>query len=166
MKKLWRAVICKDKNSNLAELSRMLKLLFAEQNIELEVCSFTRTEDCLRCLEVQRADLVILGMEIGEEDGVGIAREILELNAGFRPDIIFESSHAERVFDVFQVRPFAFVRSQCLEEDMREWIGRYLEKMGGERRQPAGLFVPEKRPFEKGEKPVVPLEGSNSAEGL
>ena len=60
-------------------------------------------------------DVVFLDIEMNEIDGISLAEYIKNNNS--KIDIVFVSNRADRVFETFDVSPFAFVRKSAEKQN-------------------------------------------------
>ncbi|MDC7287471.1 response regulator [Blautia schinkii] len=119
-------VICVNENMAL-KTSALVEKLLEKYGAEAQMVLFNCAEKCLEYLEVHSPGIVILGMDIGETDGIELGEEILAININRRIDIVYVSGHPERAFEAFAVRPFAFVRESDFEKDMADFVERYTK---------------------------------------
>lgn len=86
-------------------------------------------EDMLKTYRKVKPDLVFMDIEVGEDIGFDIIRELLK--EGYSPQVVYITNYDYYVFDAFVGQPLGFVRKQSLETDLetvlRE-VNRVLEK--------------------------------------
>ena len=86
-------------------------------------------EDMLKTYRKVKPDLVFMDIEVGENIGFDIIRELLK--EGYSPQVVYITNYDYYVFDAFVGQPLGFVRKQSLETDLetvlRE-VNRVLEK--------------------------------------
>ncbi len=119
-------VICTTETIKTSRIAEEVKRQFLNYDVETRIREFTSSEKCLFDLAINPADLVFLGIETEDMDGVQLGEEIMFFNINRRPEIIYISAHTERVFDTFAVRPFAFVGECNFEQEMEELTRRYV----------------------------------------
>lgn len=128
MADILEIAICTTEKIRASKIAEEVKNQFWGYGIKTSIREFTSSEKCLSELELHPAKLVFLGIETEDMDGIQLGEEILFANINRRPEIIYVSSHTERVFDTFAVRPFAFVREQDFQNDIQELAGRYVQE--------------------------------------
>lgn len=110
--------ICDDEFNQCEKTEEMIKKYKTESYGEWCIEKFDKTKDILEYVKSKEVHAVFLDIDMPDESGINLAREILEVNEYTK--ILFASSHEELVFDAIKVKPLRFVRKGNLEEDMKD----------------------------------------------
>lgn len=142
-----KLAVCDDERQVLDIVSGGIRSAFASHGIQTEIDLFPTGAELEYRLRATEYDILFLDIEIRNEDGLALAKKFRE-NGG-STEIVFISSHTERVFETFPAQPFGFVRKNSFMRDIAEVVDRYVS-----RRLPAGK-----------EKKIV-LKGANTMEAF
>lgn len=126
MEQIFSIAICDDEKSVLDIVENITKTVFAEKNIAAKIYKFSTAKDLLDTLETTRIDLILLDIELNEDDGIEIAKQIDA--KGIDSKIVFISSHEERVFDSLKAHPYGFIRKSAFVKDFDFVINSYLNE--------------------------------------
>lgn len=122
-----KLAVCDDEKAVLDIVSGGIRSAFAEYGVETEIDRFLTGAELEYRLRATPYDIVFLDIEIRNEDGVELAKHFRE-NRG-SAELVFISSHMERVFETFQTQPFGFVRKNNFMRDIAEVAERYVKRL-------------------------------------
>lgn len=123
-----RMVLCDDEVTMLEIGRGIIEKTFADYEIEIEIKTYSNPELALEQCKKQVVDFVILDIDMPKMSGFELAGKLQELPAGKRPLLLFMSSKEHFVYDAFKYQPFDFIRKSCMEEDVKEKIGRLIRE--------------------------------------
>lgn len=112
------------------------KLIYNEMNrflnaigIDGQIKSYSNGQDLLQQKNIYNFDIYLFDIEIGEDDGIDMAKQIRinDNNAIF----IFITNKNERVYEVFNLDTFGFVRKSNLKKELPVLMSRLKEKLSG-----------------------------------
>lgn len=109
-------IIVEDAQVILAGFVRML----GEELPEAEVCGFSTAAEALRFAHANRVAVAFVDIELGTEDGMALARELVKTDG--RTNIIFLTSHAEYMADAFAEHCSGYVMKPLTPEKIRHEI--------------------------------------------
>ncbi|MDD6513005.1 LytR/AlgR family response regulator transcription factor [Sharpea azabuensis] len=98
-------------------LSNIIHDVLKSEDLTYTIDCFSDTKRFMN--KCEQYDVVFLDVELGEENGIDIAKKITQ------SDIIFVSSHKNYVFHAFHVSPFSYILKQD-EKQARSEIKRYV----------------------------------------
>lgn len=98
-------------------LSNIIHDVLKSEDITYTIDCFSDTKRFMN--KCEQYDVVFLDVELGEENGIDIAKKITQ------SDIIFVSSYKNYVFHAFHVSPFSYILKQD-EKQARSEIKRYV----------------------------------------
>lgn len=98
-------------------LSNMIHDVLKSEDLTYTIDCFSDPKSFMN--KCEQYDVVFLDVELGEENGINIAKRIKQ------SDIIFVSSHKNYVFHAFHVAPFSYILKQD-EKQARNEIKRYV----------------------------------------
>lgn len=124
MGQTFNIAICDDEKSALDIVESVAKTIFAEKDLTTRIYKYLEPRGLIEALKKERMSLVFLDIELKNEDGVKVAREICDL--GIDAKIVFISSHEERVFDSLKAHPYGFVRKGNFVNDFTFVINSFL----------------------------------------
>lgn len=122
-----RTVILDDDTAIISIISSTVEQVFRARGVESEVEMFSSAKKCFEWLGKNHADLLLLDINMPEIDGVKFGQNVRNKLAGKSPDIVFISGNEERVFDVFELSAFGFVRKDNYLDDISRVLARYID---------------------------------------
>ena len=119
-----RVLFCDDDKIFADELLSRVCARFAER--EIEVCAERcHTGECLlEKIETSQPDLLYLDLSLSDADGYALAEEIRRRRMSM--EIVFVTSHPERMQDAFPFRPIGFISKPVSDEDIDATVDRFL----------------------------------------
>lgn len=107
-----RIAVCDDIKGIRMQIDSCIK----EYNDKFEVYEYADGTDLLSAKE--KFDLIFLDIEMPGKDGMLVAKEIRERKDNV--NIVFLTSHDERVYDAFEVRAFRFLKKPIEKKKLNE----------------------------------------------
>lgn len=121
-----KIAVCDDDINFLKEICSFVSDFFKNAGINVDLYKFNEVADLVKSMEHRTFDLYFLDIEIDQDDGIELARYISDIDSS--AIFIFVTSHNARVYEVFSLNTFAFVRKSDLNNDLDEVTGRLLDK--------------------------------------
>lgn len=103
-------IICDD---NKPFCDFLEKLLLKYEETEIKVIKFYDADSLLKYCEENDVDIIYLDIEIGQDNGLEISKELKKFN--HQVLIIYISSHENYYEDMVQAEPFRFVKKDLLD---------------------------------------------------
>lgn len=124
---IYRAAICDDSREDAEFVKDMLKEWAAEQELLLQVEVFSSAETFLFHYEEDKGyDLLLLDIEMGEMDGVTMARRVRRDNETVQ--IVFITGYSEYISEGYEVAALHYLMKPVNREKVFAVLGRALEK--------------------------------------
>lgn len=120
-------VICDDEKVILQQLYNYVLGVFAEQNVECSIQSYSQPLELLQAIRNQKCDILLLDIEMPGINGMDIAAKLREM--GHQPLLIFVTSQEALVYESFQYQPFDFIRKTCYEKELRITLLRAMKQL-------------------------------------
>lgn len=117
-----RVAICEDEVVFMEKIKKDIAFYFSKFNKESTIDTFNSGEDLIKSIDKEKFNIYFLDIEIGEEDGVRIAEYIRKRDKN--AILIFVTNKNERVYEVFSLDTFGFVRKDHLDKDFPEIMKR------------------------------------------
>ena len=125
-----RIAYCDDDALFRAALRRAAEASFRDLGLACDGVEAGSAEELSVLLGHREADLLFLDIELPGADGIRFGEALRA--RGFRGDIVYVSNMEEKVYEIFRVRPWSFLRKSrfaaelptLLEEYARDWRGR------------------------------------------
>ena len=109
--------ICDDVVATTGEIETMLQNIAKRNFIPIDTEVFWKGEDLAVSVEIGDAfDIIFLDIEIGEEDGITVARRIRKSDK--KVLIVYVTSHENYMMESFEIRPFRFLVKPVSEEQI------------------------------------------------
>lgn len=105
--------VCDDEKAFIEEVTEKI-ISLAKGKVDCNVTSFLTGESLLKQCMQKKPNVVILDIDMPGMSGFQVAKSIQEVNKDVM--IIFYTSHDDKVYQVFEYKPFWFVRKSCPEE--------------------------------------------------
>ncbi len=123
MKDYYSIAVCDDEKLALDVVSSAVKSLMNKYSVTGGVETFFSARDFLERTKTKTFDLIFLDVEMPELSGIKLGKILrASLDA---VKIIFVSGREDKVFDTFEVSPFAFVRKNKLLTDLESTFLRF-----------------------------------------
>ena len=125
MKDYYSIAVCDDEKLALDVVSSAVKSLMNKYSVTGGVETFFSARDFLERTKTKTFDLIFLDVEMPELSGIKLGKILrASLDA---VEIIFVSGREDKVFDTFEVSPFAFVRKSKLLTDLESAFLRFAK---------------------------------------
>lgn len=125
MKDYYSIAVCDDEKLALDVVSSAVKSLMNKYSVTGGVETFFSARDFLERTKTKTFDLIFLDVEMPELSGIKLGKILrASLDA---VKIIFVSGREDKVFDTFEVSPFAFVRKSNLLTDLESAFLRFVK---------------------------------------
>ncbi|WP_101773865.1 LytR/AlgR family response regulator transcription factor [Peptostreptococcus faecalis] len=119
--------ICEDEMSSAKKIENEIKQYFSDYGIEHSVSIYNGADELVKVVENLEFNIFFFDIELGRDDGVELARHIRNIykDALF----IFVTNKSERVYEVFELDTFGFVRKDFFEKDFPDIIKRLVKQL-------------------------------------
>ena len=117
-------LICDDDAPLAEDLRLRAEACFATRSIAARIRICRSGAELLRLLDEAPPDLLFLDLSLRDADGYRIAGEIRARR--LKSEIVFVTSHPERMPDAFSYRPIGFISKPVSAQDIDDAINRFL----------------------------------------
>lgn len=124
-----KGIVCEDDYDFSNKIRENILVSFAEKNIDIEIDIANNTKDFIERIEKTRYDIFFFDIEIGEDDGIELAHYVRSENK--KAIFIFITNKNERVYEVFSLDTFDFVRKDHFELDFPKIMERLIFSIEG-----------------------------------
>lgn len=121
------AVFCDDDAAFRGSMRRTVTDLFAKNGVELRSVECASAEELSRAMGHMIFGLLFLDIDMPQQDGIRFGEQLRALGSG--ADIIFVSNMDDRVYDVFRVHPWCFVRKSRFGEEIGGVVREYVQTL-------------------------------------
>jgi DNA-binding LytR/AlgR family response regulator len=118
---------CDDDQAIRNHIVQTVTALFRQEGITLATLDFSTSQELLTAMGHVSFDVLFLDIDMPGMDGVEFGRQFRQI--GGRADIVFVSNMAERVYDVFSVHPWGFVRKDHFDQEIPQVIAAYAASL-------------------------------------
>lgn len=125
MKDCYSIAVCDDEKLALDVVSSAVKSLMSKYSLTGGVETFFSARDFLERTKTKTFDLIFLDVEMPELSGIKLGKILCASLDAVK--IIFVSGREDKVFDTFEVSPFAFVRKSKLLTDLESAFLRFVK---------------------------------------
>lgn len=125
MERKIRIAACDDDANVLSALPDTLRNVFKDK-ADIEVDCFGNETLLLHRMEITFYDMVILDISMPDTNGLSLGKKIRTIHPAV--EIVYLSSHEEKVFDTFVVSPMAFVRKSAFFSDIAKLCDLYIKR--------------------------------------
>ena len=109
--------ICDDVIATTGKIETMLQNISKRNFIPIDTEVFWKGEDLAVSVEIGNSfDVIFLDIEIGDEDGITVARRIRKIDK--KVLIVYVTSYENYMMESFEIRPFRFLVKPVSEEQM------------------------------------------------
>ena len=116
-----RIAVCDDEKYILEEVRSFIKSIQKDKDIEIAMYFFQDASDLkLEIENEEQYDLVLLDIEIGDVNGIELAKKIKSKQPTTM--IAFITGYSKYVWEVFDVQPCGFIRKPLKRENVEEVI--------------------------------------------
>ena len=117
--------ILDDDRRSFSTYAAAVKSCFEEFGVSANIDVYDSADSLRKRLSSVRYDVMFLDIDMPQEDGIEFAKSLRKKNDAV--PIIFVTAREERMFEVFSVQPFGFVRKGKFLSDLREAVRLFLE---------------------------------------
>ncbi len=129
--KSFSIAVCDDEEAMLLSVGSLVKEVFGAQGVEYTIEYYGDSARLAQAYKKTAYDLILLDIEMPGADGISFGKALRkyeeENGMGHTADIIYISSHEEKVFDTFMVKPFAFIRKSKILSDGTRILKLYID---------------------------------------
>ena len=122
-----KIAICDDEQSEITYLSTLIKNWATTNNIAIQLSDFPSAESFLFASEDSAFDILLLDIEMGEMDGVTLAKKVRAANKEIQ--IIFVTGYMEYIADGYDVEALHYLLKPVSAEKLTSTLNRALEKL-------------------------------------
>lgn len=109
--------ICDDVVATTGKIETMLQNIAKRNFIPIDTDVFWEGGHLVASVEMGNSfDIIFLDIEMGEEDGITVARRIRKIDK--KVLIVYVTSHENYMLESFEIRPFRFLVKPVSEEQM------------------------------------------------
>lgn len=124
----YKIAICDDEPSAIEYISSIVTTWATEQNHDLQLCFFSSAENFLFHYEEENDyDILLLDVEMGEMDGVSLAKKIRQTNETVQ--IIFITGYSDYISEGYEVSALHYLMKPVKKEKLFEVLNRATEKL-------------------------------------
>ncbi len=123
MKKLSIA-LCDDDAGFRSLLRSAITEAFRDSGFEAGIFEASSADELSAALDRVSPDLLFLDIDMPGTDGIRFGEQLRARNC--RGDIIYISNMDEKVYDIFHVHPWSFIRKSRLSDELPAVVGEYL----------------------------------------
>ncbi len=124
---MMRIAVCDDDSLLARILAETIRKTFLQCNVQTEIQVYTSLPVLKAQVEKRRFDLLFLDIDMPDLDGITFGKWFRA--SGHQAAIIYISSHEERVFESFEVKPYYFIRKTTFLEEIGRIIPRFVREM-------------------------------------
>ncbi len=121
------AVFCDDDELFRARTVEAVRRLFARQDIRLRCEQTSSADELLARTETQTFELLFLDIDMPGMDGIRLGEELRSRGCG--ADIIYLSNMDDKVYEIFRVHPWSFVRKSRMDDELPGVIEEYVKSL-------------------------------------
>lgn len=126
MKNVYHIAICDDEKLALNVLHAAVKNLMEEEGVLGDYEIFFTARDFYERTKTKTFDLIFLDVEMPQISGIKLGKVLRATHDAIK--IIYVSGREDRVFETFEVAPFAFVRKSKLLKDLERAVKRWVKE--------------------------------------
>ena len=120
-------VFCDDDAAFRALLCRTAQEEFRRGGVPVNVTEAASAAELLTLPERGSFDLIFLDIDMPGMDGIRLGEELRGQGCG--ADIIYVSNMEEKVYEIFRVHPWSFLRKSRVSEELPGVIAQYVESL-------------------------------------
>ena len=124
MHSMLNVVFCDDDALFRERTVETVRRLFERHDIDLRCGQAASSDELLAAMGTGSFDLIFLDIDMPGMDGIRLGEELRAHGCG--ADIIYLSNMDDKVYEIFRVHPWSFVRKSRLEEELPGVIDEYV----------------------------------------
>lgn len=119
--------LCDDDPVFRGSMGKTLAQCFASHDIAIHIEESGNARDLLAFLGHRSVDLIFLDIDMPQTDGIALGQQLRAL--GCSTDIIYVSNLDERVYEIFSVHPWSYIRKSRFSQELPGVIGEYVRTL-------------------------------------
>lgn len=119
--------LCDDDSLFRGSMVRTLAQCFASHQISIHIEESGSARELLALLGHRSFDLIFLDIDMPQTDGIALGQHLRSL--GCRTDIIYVSNLDERVYEIFPVHPWSYIRKSRFSQELPGVIEEYIQNL-------------------------------------
>ena len=123
--------LCDDDALFRSSLRCLIEECFQSHGEDSTFAEYGCADELISQMTQHSYDLIFLDIDMPRVDGILLGHHLR--SHGCQTDIIYVSNLDERVYEIFSVHPFSFVRKSRCAQELPAVIGEYLQSMEGRR---------------------------------
>ena len=125
--------LCDDDAIFRSAMTNALGQCFASHGLSIRTEESGSAQELLNLLGHRSFDLIFLDIDMPQTDGIALGQKLRTL--GCTTDIIYVSNLDERVYEIFSVHPWSFIRKSRFSQELPGVIGEYVRSLQHRTRQ-------------------------------
>jgi len=117
-------VLCDDDDSFRAQMAQTVSQAFRAQGIDISLTGGRDPGVLLGSEALAKADLIFLDIDMPAMDGIAFGERLRA--HGCEADIIYVSNMESKVYEIFRVHPWSFVRKSRFTEELDDVLSQYM----------------------------------------
>lgn len=127
--------LCDDDSIFRRSMGKTLAQCFASHGIAIHTEESGSARELLALLGHRSVDLIFLDIDMPQTDGIALGQQLRAL--GCSTDIIYVSNLDERVYEIFSIHPWSYIRKSRFSQELPGVIGEYVRTL----RQRTGQLI-------------------------
>lgn len=127
MEQTLSLLLCDDDDLFRESLKDFLFTCFQNQHMKISVRQAAGAAELSAELSHSSFDLIFLDIDMPGTDGIRLGQQLRD--KGWQTDIIYISNYDERVYEIFTVHPWSFVRKSRYREELPGVISEYVRSI-------------------------------------
>jgi len=120
-------LLCDDDPVFRRSMVTTLEQCFASHGITIHIEESGSARELLALLGHRSVDLIFLDIDMPKTDGIALGQQLR--NLGCSTDIIYVSNLDERVYEIFSVHPWSYIRKSRFSQELPGVIGEYVRSL-------------------------------------
>ncbi len=120
---MLKIAICDDEIYSVKHIHELIKNYFFEKKFEIEIKAFTDPRK-LRAIDLRELDILFLDVEMGDKNGIDVAKEIRINNKNLK--IIYISSYVDYAMSGYEVDAFNFLLKPQLDKTFTKCMDKLM----------------------------------------
>ena len=119
--------LCDDDSNFRRSMAQTLEQCFSTHGLSIHTEESGSAQGLLALLGHRSFDLIFLDIDMPQTDGIALGQQLRAL--GCRTDIIYVSNLDERVYEIFRVHPWSYIRKSRFSQELPGVIGEYVQSL-------------------------------------
>lgn len=125
--------LCDDDSLFRHSMVKTLEQCFASHGISIRTEESGSARELLALMTHRSVDLIFLDIDMPQTDGIALGQQLRTL--GCTTDIVYVSNLDERVYEIFSVHPWSYIRKSRFSQELPGVIGEYVWSLRHRARQ-------------------------------